>query len=70
MPISRSVRRIATIVMINGKNWVQPSLYIAMNFEGWASLYPTTNRIAARLASGMRFKTSGIANTHTIKNTP
>ena len=46
-------------VKINGANCLFPFAHISLNFEGWASLYPTINNIAAKLAMGSLFNKLG-----------
>ena len=53
IPIRRSPNTIPTIVTINGTNCFQPFKYISLNKAGFASLYPTRNRIAASTESGI-----------------
>ena len=40
----------------NGINCSHPNLYICLNKPGLANLYPTINRMAAKLANGIIFK--------------
>ncbi len=60
MPISRSESRIAAMVTAKGINWSFPFLYMEMMRDGFASLYPTINRMAARQASGILLSRPGI----------
>ena len=46
-------------VKIKGANCLSPLAHISLNFDGWASLYPTINNIAAKLAMGSLFNKLG-----------
>ena len=56
MPFNKSLNCIAMMVTINGINCSHPNLYISLNKEILASLYPTINNTAAKQASGILFK--------------
>ena len=51
-------------------NWSHPIRYIATKSEGFANLYPTTNNIQASVASGIIFKTEGIARAQVSSKQP
>ena len=55
---------------MNGIKCSQPSLYISLNKATLANLYPTTNKTAAKQASGIWFKTAAKATTLINKSNP
>ena len=70
IPFNKSENWMATTVIIKGINCSQPSLYICLNKETLASLYPTTSKTAAKHASGILFKIEASKITLNNKNTP
>ena len=69
IPIKRSVKIIPVTVTAKGRNCFQPNLYMETNKEGFANLYPTIKRIAARTDSGVLFNNVGIRITEISNNT-
>ena len=55
---------------VKGKNCFHPKKYIVLNNDGFANLYPTSNKIAARTDNGIRFNNLGIMSTEINKNIP
>src|SRR5690606_5565061 len=70
IPDSKSVNTIPATVTINGAHCFQPKLYIFLNNVGLASLYPTTNRIAAKTDNGILFNNLGIRITEINNKNP
>ena len=69
MPIKRSVKIIPVTVTSKGINCFKPNLYMETNNDGFANLYPTIKRIAARTDSGILFNIVGIRITEISNNT-
>ena len=70
MPTSKSVKTIAKTVAKKGTKSRIPFFAYAMNWAGFANLYPTTNNIAAKLDNGIKLSKLGIARTDTSNRIP
>jgi hypothetical protein len=69
-PTRRSVTTIATTVITNGRNCVQPCRHMLMAILGLASLKPVTTSTAASAASGTRLISSAKNTIDTTSSTP
>src|SRR5690606_38245371 len=53
-PVSRSVSTTATMVTMQGTNWLSPLCHICLNDDGFASLQPVCSRMDGKQVRGKR----------------
>ena len=69
-PINKSVQRITTMVIANGKNCFHFNFHISLYNFGFVKLNPVTNKIAAREAKGILLRKEGIRTTASKRKSP